>query len=131
MLKDLACSVAESGALITTDDLPTLLSNPLLLKRLFLNLIINAIKFRSPDIQPQIHISVKKEDASKHYVFSVRDNGIGIAPQHQPRIFEMFKRLHREQDYPGNGLGLAICQKIVERHGGKIWVESESGNGSE
>jgi light-regulated signal transduction histidine kinase (bacteriophytochrome) len=95
--------------------------------QLFQNLIGNAIKFRN-DKQPKVHISAQRQD----YVwqFYVSDNGIGIAPQHQDQIFGMFKRLHGRGSYPGTGIGLAICQKIVERHGGRIWVESEIGKGS-
>ena len=97
------------------------------LAQVFQNLIINGIKFQSEEA-PLIYISAEKK--AKEWVFSVQDNGIGIDPQYSERIFEVFKRLHTKEDYPGTGIGLAVCKKIVERHGGRIWVESELGKGS-
>jgi signal transduction histidine kinase len=95
--------------------------------QLFQNLIGNAIKFRGEE-PPRIHISVRQEDTQD--VFSVRDNGIGIESESTDRIFQMFQRLHGRGEYPGTGIGLAVCKRIVERHGGRIWVESEVGKGS-
>ena len=123
----LQASIKESGAKITHDNLPTVNIDPVQLSQLFQNLISNAIKFRS-DFRPEIHISAKRLDNA--WRFAVRDNGIGIEPQYAERIFMIFQRLHTRKKYPGTGIGLSLCKKIVERHGGKIWVESEQGRGS-
>jgi len=117
----------ESGAIITNDELPTLIGNESNFVQLFQNLIGNAIKFRKQE-PPQVHISAKKEN--NEWLFSVKDNGIGIEPQYKDRIFLIFQRLHARVEYPGTGIGLSICKKIVETLGGKIWVESEYGKGS-
>jgi light-regulated signal transduction histidine kinase (bacteriophytochrome) len=93
----------------------------------FQNLLANAIKFRGKDI-PRIHVSA--QDHGREWVFSVKDNGIGIESQHAERVFVIFQRLHTREEYPGTGIGLAVCKQIVERHGGKIWFESEPGNGT-
>jgi light-regulated signal transduction histidine kinase (bacteriophytochrome) len=119
--------VEESGAVVTHGSLPHVLGNGLQLEQLFQNLIDNAIKFRSEET-PRIHVSA--EEQSGEWVFSVQDNGIGIEPEYAERIFVVFKRLHREEDYPGAGVGLTLCRKIVERHNGRIWVESEAGKGA-
>ncbi|MBD1933925.1 MULTISPECIES: PAS domain-containing sensor histidine kinase [Cyanophyceae] len=125
-IANLTAAIAESGAVVTHNPLPVLLGNATGLTQLLQNLISNAIKFSQQS--PRIHIEARLGD--KEWVFSVRDNGIGIDPQYAARIFVIFGRLHTKSDYPGNGIGLAICQKIVNRHQGKIWVESELGKGS-
>jgi light-regulated signal transduction histidine kinase (bacteriophytochrome) len=126
-LKNLEVVIHESGARITHDPLPSLRGDPIQLLSLFQNLIGNAIKFRG-DKPPVIHIGVLAEDT--HWVFSFKDQGIGIEPDFYERIFVIFQRLHGQGEYPGTGIGLALCRKIVERHGGKIWVESRMGAGS-
>jgi PAS domain S-box-containing protein len=119
--------IEESHAIITQDDLPIIEADESQMLRLFQNLIDNALKFRR-DAPPCVHISTHKEGA--FYIFTVSDNGIGIDLQYADRIFQVFQRLNTSQEYPGTGIGLAICKRIVERHGGKIWLESEVGNGS-
>jgi PAS domain S-box-containing protein len=126
-LANLRRTLEESGAVVHHDPLPTVNGDATQLVQLLQNLIGNAIKFRS-DRPPEIHVTVEKQDG--HWLFSVRDNGIGIEPQYHDRIFIIFQRLHTREKYPGTGIGLAICKRIVERHGGRIWVESKSGEGS-
>ena len=134
ILKDVTYSlntlIEENNAKITCDPLPEVYADPKQIDRLFQNLIGNAIKFRKQEVPPKIHISAKKEELTNEYVFSVSDNGIGIEPQYKDRIFTIFQRLHTRQEYTGTGIGLAVAKKIVERHGGRIWVESEYGKGS-
>jgi PAS domain S-box-containing protein len=120
-LENLSESVKESGALTTHDPLPTVMADRSQMTQLFQNLISNAIKFRGEQ-KPEIHISSKR--SGDEWLFSVRDNGIGVAPQYQERIFFIFQRLHARKDYPGIGIGLALCKRIIERHRGRIWVES-------
>ena len=108
-------------------EMPTIHADGTQLTQLFQNLIGNALKFRGEAL-PRIRIDVCREDSVWH--FSVRDNGIGIDAKHQERIFLIFQRLHSRQQYPGTGIGLAICKRIVDRHGGRIWVESEPGQGT-
>lgn len=127
-LLNLEFSIKKNKAVITHDTLPTVLADGGQLVQLFQNLISNAIKFKMPDEEPRIHISTKEE--KDKYIFSVKDNGIGIEPKYADRIFEVFQRLQKRSEYEGTGIGLAISKKIVERHGGKIWVESEPGKGS-
>jgi PAS domain S-box-containing protein len=127
VLSNLEVSIDENKAIISHDPLPVVMADKTQISQVFQNLINNAIKFRSKD-QPKINISVKKED--NQWIFAVQDNGIGINPKHSDRIFEVFKRLHKKREYSGTGIGLAICKKIIERHGGHIWVESELGKGS-
>lgn len=126
--ENLEISIADSGAIITHDPIPALIADQTQLTQLFQNLIGNAIKFRRAAETPRIHVSVALEDAAWH--FSVRDNGIGIDPQFFERVFIIFQRLHGRNEYPGTGIGLAICKKIVERHSGQMWVESTLGEGT-
>ncbi|MCP4366430.1 MAG: PAS domain S-box protein [Planctomycetes bacterium] len=127
VLGNLKTTVEESGAEVTHDKLPTVLANPDQLVQLFQNLIGNAIKFHG-DEPPKVHISAAAKDGE--WQFSVRDNGIGISSKDIDHVFEIFKRMHDKKVYPGTGIGLSICKKIVEHHGGRIWVESEPGKGS-
>lgn len=126
-LTNLKTAIEESGAQITTDPLPTIVADPILFTQVFQNLIANAIKFQK-GTAPSVHISVQRQ--AREWIFSVRDNGIGIEPHHRDRIFRIFERLHNSEQYSGSGIGLAITRKIVERHGGQIWVESQPGTGS-
>jgi PAS domain S-box-containing protein len=126
-LSDLSHAIEESNTVITTDPLPTVNANSRQLGQLFQNLIANGIKFRG-EKQPQIQIKAALN--SKFWTISVQDNGIGIEPQFAERIFIIFQRLHTKDEYEGTGIGLAICKKIVERHGGQIWLESELGRGT-
>lgn len=128
-IKNLSMAIHESKAAITHDRLPTVMGIGNLLGQLFQNLIGNAIKFHGNE-PPQIHIGVRRGEKEKDWVFYVRDNGIGIAPEFFERIFVIFQRLHSRSKYEGTGIGLAICKRIVERHGGRIWVESELDRGS-
>jgi light-regulated signal transduction histidine kinase (bacteriophytochrome) len=127
ILASLQQTIRESRATITHDALPTVVGEELQLTQLFQNLLTNALKYRGKD-PPHIHIGVEQRDSE--WLFRVRDNGIGIAPQHQQRIFLLFQRIHERGKYPGTGIGLAICSKVIETHGGKIWVESEEGKGA-
>jgi light-regulated signal transduction histidine kinase (bacteriophytochrome) len=120
--------IKETGAVVTKDELPTVMGDETQLSQLFQNLIDNAIKFRRADETPKVHISAQRK--GKEWEFSVQDNGIGIDPQYFDRIFIIFQRLHAREAYEGTGIGLAVCMRIVERHGGRIWVESEPGRGS-
>ena len=126
-LTSLQIAIRESGAVVTQDPLPTVMGEESQLGQLFQNLIGNGIKYRNSRA-PQIHVSCRQKAAD--WLFSVKDNGIGIDPQYAERIFIIFQRLHTREEYPGTGIGLAVCKKIVERHGGRIWVESEAGKGA-
>lgn len=126
-IENLKGSIEECGAIITRDELPRIRAGPTELERLFQNLIGNAIKFRGSQA-PRIHVSVEREYDS--WRFSVRDNGIGIRVEDRERIFGMFRRLNSGDAYPGNGIGLAIAKRIVERHGGRIWLDTAPGQGS-
>jgi PAS domain S-box-containing protein len=127
-LLNLQESITSSGAVITHDFLPTVWAEEGMLVSVFQNLVGNAIKYRS-EKPPQIHVSATK-NSKEEWVFSVKDNGIGIDPQYTENIFIMFNRLNGNK-YPGNGIGLALCRKVVERFGGRIWVESKLGRGSD
>jgi chemotaxis family two-component system sensor kinase Cph1 len=124
---NLRLAIEESGAVVTHDPLPTLLGDDLQWVQLLQNLLGNAIKFRG-DQPPRVHVSAAAADGE--WVFEVKDDGIGIAPEFAERIFIIFQRLHTKEQYPGTGIGLAICKKIVERHGGRITVESQPGQGA-
>ncbi len=126
-LANLGAAIRENGAEVTCGPLPTVLGNASLLSRLFQNLIGNAIKFRSHEA-PRIHVSAEPRGGG--WQFSVEDNGIGIDPEHHDRVFAPFRRLHSAEVFPGTGIGLTACRSIVERHGGRIWVESEKRHGS-
>ena len=131
-IANLRGAIEESGALLTHDPLPAVLADEGQLVQLFQNLVGNAIKYRNPGI-PQIHVSSAKDGGKNdeaRWIFSVRDNGLGIESKYFKKIFGMFQRLHKREEYSGTGIGLAICKKIVERHGGSISVESQLGQGS-
>jgi signal transduction histidine kinase len=121
-------ALKESGAKIRREPLPRVVGDPVQLAQVFQNLIANALKFHRDGERPEVTVSAAAEKG--FWRFTVADNGIGIGPEYQDRIFEMFKRLNTKRQYPGTGIGLAICQKIVQRHGGRIWVESEPDKGS-
>jgi signal transduction histidine kinase len=125
-IANLDSAVQENGVVITHDPLPSVVASEQL-EHVFQNLIANAIKYGKPEVGPRIHVSAREQGAC--WVFSVKDNGIGIDPQYHESIFEIFQRLHN-QDVPGNGIGLALSKKIVEAHGGTIWVESAPNEGS-
>jgi light-regulated signal transduction histidine kinase (bacteriophytochrome) len=127
-LANLHGSVQESGALVTHDPLPQVMADETQLTQLFQNLVGNAIKYRGPGA-PRVHVSATR-GRDRNWVFAVSDNGMGIEPQYHDRIFGMFQRLHKREEYGGTGIGLAICKKIVERHGSTISVESQLGRGS-
>jgi light-regulated signal transduction histidine kinase (bacteriophytochrome) len=126
-LAGLAEAIRESGATVTHDVLPQIYIGEAHLQQVLQNLISNAIKYRAEE-PPKIHIFASNVGAA--WQFSVKDNGIGIDPQYKEKIFGVFKRLHRDQKYSGTGVGLAICQRVVERYGGRIWVESSVGRGA-
>jgi PAS domain S-box-containing protein len=127
-IANLKVAIEESGAAVTQGDLPVVVADPTQLEHVFLNLVGNAIKFRRDEAAPRVRVkAVRKLDT---WLFSVKDNGIGIDPQYSDKVFAIFQRLHGRGKYPGTGLGLAICKKIVERHGGRIWFESRPATGS-
>lgn len=127
-LRNLDAAIRASGAVIDSGDLPTVSGNRTLLVQLFQNLIGNGIKFRSPQRTPEIRVRAEREETTWH--FTVTDNGIGIKADNQQRIFQVFQRLHTQDEIEGTGIGLAICRKVVTWHGGEIWLESEPGEGS-
>lgn len=126
-LRNLAVALEESGGRVTHDPLPVVAADPTQLTQLFQNLIGNAIKFRGQEA-PEVHVGAERTGA--WWTVSIRDNGIGIEPQYYERLFRIFQRLHTRREYPGTGIGLAICRRIVERHGGRIWLESRPGEGT-
>jgi PAS domain S-box-containing protein len=126
-LSNLKVAVEESAAVVTHDPLPTVCADSTQLTQLFQNLVGNGLKFRGQNA-PRIHVGAQEKNGE--WVLSVRDNGIGIEPQYFERIFVIFQRLHTREEYPGTGIGLALCKRIVERHGGRIWVESAPGQGA-
>jgi signal transduction histidine kinase len=127
-IANVEASIHEQGAVVTHGSLPTITADGSLLLQVFQNLIANAIKFRSTE-PPVVHISAEKQSPTELQV-AVTDNGIGIAPEHAEMIFIIFKRLHGRAEYPGNGIGLSICRRIIEYHGGRVWVEAHVGLGS-
>ena len=127
VLLTLASAILESGAVVTHAGLPAVWGVRTQMAQVFQNLIGNAIKFRGKE--PPV-VSVQSEKSGQHWQFSVSDNGIGIPPEYAENIFVVFQRLHTRSEYPGNGIGLAICKKIIERCGGRIWMESQAGSGS-
>jgi two-component system, chemotaxis family, response regulator Rcp1 len=127
VLAILEVSIRESGAVVTAAPLPTVMADPAQLLQVFQNLIGNAIKYRG-ERPPEVFIDV--EHRAGEWQFTMRDNGIGIDPQYFERIFGIFQRLHTRREYPGTGIGLALCKKIIERHGGRIWVASKPEEGS-
>jgi light-regulated signal transduction histidine kinase (bacteriophytochrome) len=124
---NLEFAIQETGASVTHDELPEVMADSSQMMQLFQNLIGNGIKFKGAE-PPGVHVSAIRND--KEWTFSVRDNGIGFEPQYAERIFAVFQRLHSRDEYQGNGIGLAICRKIVERHQGRIWAESTPGSGT-
>jgi light-regulated signal transduction histidine kinase (bacteriophytochrome) len=127
-LANLDVAMKDGAAIVTHGPLPPVMMNHLQLVQILQNLVGNAIKYRGADA-PRIHVSAQSEHRQAH-VFSVQDNGLGIDPQHFERIFVIFQRLHGRDAFTGTGIGLAICKKLVERRGGRIWVDSEPGHGS-
>ena len=128
VLADLDVAIRESGAAIRAENLPVIKGYNTEIKQLFQNLLTNALKFRKKDINPEIRISSKPIQGG--YEFRVQDNGIGIPEEHNERIFVIFQRLHTRTEYEGSGIGLSHCKKIVELHGGRMWVKSKPGEGS-
>ena len=127
-LLNLRSAIEESRAAVTRDPLPVVTGNAGRLTQVFQNLVGNALKFRRSGEAPAVHLSAVPQ--RREWLFEVRDNGIGIDPQYLERIFVIFQRLHTRAEYPGTGIGLSICKKVIERHGGRIWVESQPGVGS-
>jgi light-regulated signal transduction histidine kinase (bacteriophytochrome) len=129
VISDLGGAIEDSAATVTRDEaMPTIEADALQLQQLFQNLIANGIKFARPDVAPRVHVAA--HSAPGGWLVTVSDNGIGIEPQYLDRIFVLFQRLHSRAEYPGTGIGLAICRRIVERHGGSIRVESTPGQGT-
>jgi PAS domain S-box-containing protein len=128
VLKDLEVAIRETGAVVQVDRLPTITAEATQIRQLLQNLVGNALKFHKPGQPPAIEVTSRRE--ADAWIFAVRDHGIGLDPQYRDRIFQIFQRLHTRQEYPGTGIGLAICKRIVERHGGTITVDSSPGDGA-
>jgi signal transduction histidine kinase len=127
-MKDLEIRIEDCAATITHDALPTLQADEVQIRQLLINLIANGMKFQEAGHKPEIHVSVTRD--GNDWRFGVKDNGIGIDPRYFDNLFQIFRRLHSRDEYPGTGIGLAVCKKIIERHGGRIWVESALGEGA-
>jgi light-regulated signal transduction histidine kinase (bacteriophytochrome) len=127
VMKNLKTSIEQADAVVTHDPLPTLKVDASQIGQVFQNLLVNALKFRGSQ-RPEIHVGAERKDG--YWEFCVRDNGIGFKQQFAERIFNLFQRLQSHKDFPGTGIGLPICKRVVERHGGKIWAESEPGKGA-
>lgn len=127
-LQNLRESIHESGAEVTLGELPVVVGDGMQLSQLFQNLIGNAVKFRRPGTSPRVAIQARRQ--GEDYLFSVTDDGIGIPQEYQEQVFALFRRLHKGEAYPGTGVGLAICKRVIERHDGRLWVESTPGHGS-
>jgi chemotaxis family two-component system sensor kinase Cph1 len=126
-MQNLRYVLEESGGSVICDEMPSIVADESQMTQLFQNLIGNALKFHGEEA-PRVEISAARK--GNDWIFSVRDNGIGIDPQYKDRIFELFQRLHTHEEYSGTGIGLTIAKKIVEQHGGRIWVDSEPGKGT-
>src|SRR5208283_2022952 len=127
VINDLKIAIEDSGAKIIYDKLPEITANEVQIRQVFQNLIGNSIKFRGGK-PPKIEIKAERKE--NEWLFSIKDNGIGIDMKYKDKIFVIFQRLHTRTEYPGTGIGLVLCKKIVEKHGGRIWFESEPGKGS-
>jgi light-regulated signal transduction histidine kinase (bacteriophytochrome) len=127
-LANLRVSIEESGAVVTCDPLPSVMADDSQLAQVFQNLVGNALKFRAENRKPEVRVSARQE--AGEWIFGVADNGIGIEPQYFERVFRVFQRLHTRARYPGTGIGLAIVKKVVERHGGRVWIESQLERGT-
>ncbi len=126
--RNLDLQLSEAGAVLTHDPMPEVLADPLQIEQVLMNLVSNAIKFRKTDVPLRIHVGARRLDG--FWEFSVKDNGIGIEAEYLEKIFVIFQRLHTKEAYPGTGIGLAIVKRIIDRHGGRVWVESTPGEGS-
>jgi signal transduction histidine kinase len=129
-LHDLGERVREAGAEVEVGPLPTVLADAGQVQQLFQNLLSNALKFHAPDQAPEVRVSAERMDGDGMWRIAVADNGVGIAAADQQRVFEVFRRLHTREEYEGTGIGLAVVQRIVERHGGRVWLESAPGEGT-
>jgi light-regulated signal transduction histidine kinase (bacteriophytochrome) len=127
-LENLSSSIVEAGARVTSDPLPDVIVDGRQLVQVFQNLVGNAVKFRRPGVPPRVHVSARID--GDEVVLGVHDNGIGVDPRHADRIFVIFQRLHTRDEYSGTGIGLSIAKKVIDRAGGRIWLESEPGQGS-